>query len=261
MIAAPGITVNGVKISIEQINAEVQYHPAKNLAEAKREAMKALVIKELLIQQAVKLGICPNNEVNGAADEIIDKLLEREISVLEPTQEECERYYRNNEKRFVTTPLFEVSHILYIAPADDEKAREAAKVKASKSLQNILLSPGLFPEIARSDSACPSGKLGGNLGQIGKGQTVPAFEAALIQMQEGEISPEPIASEVGFHIIHVHRRIDGRTLPFEMVADWIADTLKQKNWERSFSQYIQILAGQSKISGFQLQGAESPLVQ
>jgi peptidyl-prolyl cis-trans isomerase C len=58
MISAPGITVNGVKITIEQINSEVQYHPAPSLPDAKYQAMQALVIRELLIQQAIKLGLC-----------------------------------------------------------------------------------------------------------------------------------------------------------------------------------------------------------
>lgn len=51
---APGISVNGILISPEQISAEVQYHPAPTLFDAKYEAMQALVIRELLIQEAIK---------------------------------------------------------------------------------------------------------------------------------------------------------------------------------------------------------------
>jgi hypothetical protein len=42
------------------------------------------------------------------------------------------------------------------------------------------------------------------LGQISKGQTMPAFETALFAMREGDMSQEPVASEVGYHIIKVH---------------------------------------------------------
>lgn len=261
MIAAPGISVNGVKITIEQINAEVQYHPANSLPEAKYEAMKALVIRELLLQRAVKLGICQQSDINGSVDQIIDQLLEQEIEVPEPEREECERYYRNNATRFVSAPLFEASHILYIAPPDDQEARSEARLKAERCLQKVLAEPSIFPELARAESACSSGKLGGNLGQISRGQTMPGFEAALLKMQEGEISSEPVATEVGFHIIQVHRRIDGKSLPFDMVEEWIVDFLKQKSWQSALNQYIQILVGQAEISGFRLNGAESPLVQ
>jgi peptidyl-prolyl cis-trans isomerase C len=258
MIQAPGITVNGIKITPEQISAEVQYHPASSLAEAKYQAMQALVIRELLLQQAVTCGLCAPA---ARPDEAIDRLLSQEIAVPEPGREECERYYNNNRKRFFTAPLFEVSHILYPAPPDDAPARRKARKKAEAALARIRKDDTLFEAVARAESACSSGREGGRLGQIGEGQTVPAFEAALLAMQEGDISTEPVATEVGFHIIRVHKRADGQLMPFEAVAEWIADSLKQESWRRAFSQYVQILAGQAKISGFLLKGADSPLVQ
>lgn len=261
MIEAPGITVNGIKITPEQINAEVQYHPASSLLDAKYKAMQSLVIRELLIQQAVKVGLYEADKSRDTPDEVIDKLLEQEISVPEPTLQECERYYSNNLKRFHTSPLFEVSHILYLSPPEDEDARTRARNLAEKALSSIRSNPEMFEVIARSESACPSAKLGGSLGQISKGQTLPAFEAALFSMKEGDFSEEPVLTEVGYHIIRLHRRTEGQLLPFDSVAQWIADHLKKNSWQRAFSQYIQILAGDAKISGFRLQGAETPLVQ
>jgi peptidyl-prolyl cis-trans isomerase C len=260
MIQAPGITVNGVKITIEEINSEVQYHPSASLSEAKYEAMQALVIRELLLQQAVGAGLgLPQGK--EAVDDIIGRLLEQEIKVPEPTAEECMRYYDNNASKFVTTPLYEVSHILYLAPPEDEKARNSALLKAKQSLRKIHADPSYFQELAKAESACPSGKIGGSLGQIGKGQTLPAFEAALFRMKEGDVSAEPLATEVGFHLIKVHKRVDGQVLPFEAVSEWIGDHLSQQSWQRAFSQYIQVLAAQAKISGFALKRADSPLVQ
>lgn len=258
---APGITVNGVKISTEQINAEVQYHPAKSLPDAKYEAMQALVIKELLIQKAAALGLCSRDEAIKKTDQIIDDLLASEISVPEPDEESCKRYYENNRKRFFTSPLFEVSHILYLAPPEDENTRGLAREKAENALERLKNNPALFEPIAKEESGCSSAKDGGRLGQISKGQTLPAFEAALMNMKEGEISSEPVATEVGYHIIKVHKRAEGKQLPFESAKDWIADFLKSQSWQRSFSQYVQILAGEAEISGFRLKRADTPLVQ
>jgi len=261
MIPAPGITVNGVKITIEQINAEVQYHPSGSLLEAKYEAMQALVIRELLLQQAAKLGLSSQAEGQDSVDDIIGKLLEKEINIPEPTAEECQRYYKNNATKFMTAPLYEASHILFLAPPEDEQARHAALKKAEQCLLKLRTDPQIFQELAKAESACPSGKLGGNLGQLGKGQTVPAFETALFAMKEGELSKEPVASEVGIHIIKVNRRVDGQSLPYEAVAQWISDYMTQQSWQRAFSQYLQVLAAQAKISGFILKSAESPLLQ
>lgn len=258
---APGITVNGVTITPEQISAEVQYHPAPSLFDAKYNAMQALVIRELLIQETVSKGYATREQMGASPDEFMEKLLQKEINVPSPTDKECKRYYEMNKAKFCTSPLFEVSHILYLAPPGDEEARAAALKKANVALKQILKKSPLFTKIAKAESGCPSSKEGGRLGQISKGQTMPAFEAALMKMKAGDIARKPVETEVGYHIIRVHKRVEGHQLPYESVSEWIARTLTHRAWHRAFHQYIQILAGKSKISGFKLKMADSPLVQ
>ena len=258
---APGIEVNGIKISIDEINAEVQYHPAESLYSAKYEAMRALVIKEVLIQRAAEMGLCQRDASIKNPDPIIEDLLAKEINIPDADEKTCQRYYENNKEKFFTSPLLEVSHILYMAPPDDEKARAKALRLAQTALTKIKSSPDIFEEIARKESACSSAKDGGHLGQLSRGQTMPGFETALLKMHEGDISAEPVATEVGYHIIKVHKRVDGKQLPYENVKDWIANDLHEKSWNRAFSQYIQLLVGRCRISGFRLEGTQSPLVQ
>lgn len=261
MVHAPGITVNGLHITIEQINEEVQYHPAETLVDAKNDAMRALVIREILIQEAVRQGLCERDNAVSNAEAVIEELLKREIDIPEADVNICKHYYESNQNRFYTAPLFEVSHIFFPAPPGDTEARHKARHKAKNVLAQLTEQPALFEKMAKEYSACESAKQGGHLGQITKGQTVPAFEAALNKMQAGELSAAPVESEVGFHIIKVHEREDGRLLPFENVKDWIADFLKQQSWQRGVSQYIQILAGNADISGYQLKSSDTPLVQ
>jgi peptidyl-prolyl cis-trans isomerase C len=258
---APGITVNGIKITPDEINAEVQYHPAESLFSAKYEAMRALVIRELLLQRAAELGLCQRDQAIKNPDPVIESLLEQEISVPDADPETCRRYYENNKSQFFTSPLFEVSHILYMAPPEDEKGRSEALFKARMALAKLKSSPDLFESIAQEESVCSSAKEGGRLGQISRGQTMPAFETALFAMKAGEMSTEPVATEVGYHIIQVHECAQGQQLPFENAAEWIARDLHQKSWNRAFHQYIQLLAGRCKISGFRFDGVKNPLVQ
>jgi peptidyl-prolyl cis-trans isomerase C len=110
-ISIQDITVNGVAITDEQINTEMQYHPAPAMLDARYQAMRALVVRELLVQRAAKLGIKSDN-----IDDMVDAILQKEVSVPKMSDEECERYYNNNKARFHTSPLFEVAHILYLAP-------------------------------------------------------------------------------------------------------------------------------------------------
>lgn len=258
---APGITVNGVHISPEQIRTEIQYHPASSLPNAKYEAMQALVIRELLMQEAISKGISTREQMRHSSDEAIEHLLRHEICVPTPTEAECRRYYESNKTKFCTSPLFDVSHILYLASPKDQTERQEALSRARADLKQILKKTSYFKTIAKEKSACSSGKEGGRLGQISKGQTMPAFEAALMKMKAGDISREPVATEVGYHIIRVHRRVEGHQLPFDAVSEWIANTLADQVWRRAFYQYVQILAGKSKISGFRLKSSHSPLIQ
>ena len=260
---APGITVNDSLITPDDINAEVQYHPAGSLRDAKYAAMRSLVIRELLLQRAVEAGLlaAPHTETVKDLDQVIDNLLEAEITVPEADIATCQRYYDNNQKKFLTSPLFDVSHILYLAPPDQTEARVAALQRATQSLARLRAEPGSFEAIARAESACSSATAGGHLGQISRGQTMPAFEAALMQMQEGDLSIEPVATSVGYHIIRVNKRAEGRQLPFSAVADWIKEYLNDQCWNRAFHQYVTLLAGRAKISGFNFEAASSPLVQ
>ncbi len=259
---APGIEVNGIKITPDEINAEVQYHPAASLVEAKVEAMQALVIRELLLQRAAELGLCDRENAVKNSDSIIDDLLDREVITPEPDEDTCARYYENNKKKFITSPLFDVAHILYLAPPEDGDLRTEAKKKAIETIKTLQKNPEAFEDLARLHSACSSAKEGGRLGQISKGQTMPGFETALFSMKEGEISQKPVQTEVGYHVIKVFRHAEGKQLPFDAVREWIKNSLQTQSHNRAFCQYVQLLAGRAKISGFRLMGETStPLVQ
>lgn len=257
--AKPRIIINGVGITQAEIDAEVQYHPSASFFDAQEEAARALVVREILLQRAAKLGLCTDPKTTP--EKAIEELLAREVTVPEADAESCRRYYENNHRRFHTTPLFEAAHILFLAPPDDETAKAASLAKANKVLEEIKRNPGRFEALAAEYSACSSGKSGGHLGQLSKGQTLPAFEAALNNLQTGELCTAPVLTEVGFHIIKVHRRVDGAELPFEAVQGWIAGYLKNQSWQRAVKQYIQLLAGEADIKGYSIQGADSPLVQ
>ena len=56
-VAMPPVTVNGVAIPRKAIAAEVQNFPARNPGEGWRAATRALVIRELLLQEARRLEI------------------------------------------------------------------------------------------------------------------------------------------------------------------------------------------------------------
>ncbi|MDX2237289.1 MAG: hypothetical protein NW203_06975 [Hyphomonadaceae bacterium] len=83
-----GVSVNGVAIAREAIAAEAQHHPAPTLAEALKAAARALVVRELLVQEARRLGIdaVPHEEDGRrelAEEAMVRALIEREALSLE----------------------------------------------------------------------------------------------------------------------------------------------------------------------------------
>lgn len=87
------------------------------------------------------------------------------------------------------------------------------------------------------------------------------FERALARMAEGEITPRPVESRFGYHIIRLERRIDGEQLPFDFVQQRIAGWLEASTWSKAVSQFIAILAADAAITGIDVLGADGPLMQ
>ncbi|MBZ9881092.1 peptidylprolyl isomerase [Mesorhizobium sp. CA10] len=265
-VAMPPVTVNGVAISRKAIAAEVQNFPARNPGEGWRAATRALVIRELLLQEARRLDIVGEQRTDQdgrretVEDALVRGLIEREVHVPEADEEMLRRFYENNLRRFVTPPLLEADHILIAARRDDKEAFAAAREKALSLRSGLAAAPERFAALARDCSDCPSATVGGSLGQIGPGDTTPEFEAALGDLAPGEIS-SPVETRYGVHLIRLTRRIDGRQLPFEHVRERIASYLAEHVSRQATAQYVALLVGRADIVGIAIDGASSPLVQ
>jgi peptidyl-prolyl cis-trans isomerase C len=255
------ISVNGVAISRAAISRETQNHPAARPIEAWQGAARALVVRELLLQEARRIKLEPqpisDDEGRRETDEeaLVRGLVDSQVVTPRADEATCRRYYEQNRRRFTSPTLHEVSHILL--PHDAHEV----DVLATAILTALRDDPKAFEAMAMLNSVCPSKNTGGNLGQIGPGQTVPEFEEALPGLPVGVVAPEPVRTRFGLHIIKVERRIEGRELPFEMVRERIAGWLNEKVRRTAIQQYISILAGKAEIVGIDIAASPSPLVQ
>ncbi|MCG8542737.1 MAG: peptidylprolyl isomerase [Alphaproteobacteria bacterium] len=263
----PDIQVNGVEVPEAAIRAEAQNHPAESPDEAFGAAAQALVIRELLLQQARALKLAPQPQTDDSGrreteeDALIRRLLESEISLPEADDDTCRRYFDNNRERFRSPDLYEAAHILFAADPADTDGYASATAAAEATLETLDRDPGAFAAIARERSDCTSASNGGRLGQVARGDTVAEFETFLVNLEEGQLCPVPVKSRYGVHVLRLDKRIEGRPLPFEAVRDRIAGYLHEASWRRGVAQYIRLLAGNARIDGIDLNGATSPLVQ
>jgi peptidyl-prolyl cis-trans isomerase C len=192
---------------------------------------------------------------------LVRAVIEHDVIVPTADHASCQRFYTQNLRRFRTPDLFAVSHILLAAAPDDAAGRETARCAAEALLAELRGSQQSFEELARNHSACPSRHVGGSLGQIGPGQTVPEFEKALPTVAIGTIGTTPIETRYGLHIIRVERRDIGRQLEFEMVRERIGHYLDESVRRAAVRQYVTVLASAADIVGIDLAGASTPLVQ
>jgi peptidyl-prolyl cis-trans isomerase C len=257
------VVVNGATIARDAIVREMQYHPGTKPLEAWQSAAQALIVRELLTQRARHLGLTaePQTDPSGrreTEEEALTRaLIAQEVSVPEPTDAECRRYYENNRARFRSPEIIEASHILFAAPASDAKASALARADAQAVLEAIHERPETFASFAQAYSRCPSRENGGSLGQLTAGQTTPEFERALEALSPGELSAEPVATSYGFHIIRLDRRRAAEPLPYDAVAKRIADYLRESVRRRASAQYIARLVSAAQIAGVAVAGADA----
>jgi peptidyl-prolyl cis-trans isomerase C len=257
------VRVNGTSIARDAIVREMQHHPAPKPIAAWQQAARALVIRELLLQEARRLNIVPQPASDGNGRRETDEeammrgLIDREVVVPEPDEEICRRYYDRNGARFRSPDIYEASHILFAALLADGEVHARARDKAAAVLAELRERPERFAELAQTHSRCPSAAQGGNLGQITQGQTTSEFDKALTLLKPGQICAEPVATRYGFHLIRLDRMREGRVLPYELIADRIADYLRESVRRRADAQYIARLVTAAKIEGIVLAGADA----
>lgn len=261
------VRVGGVEISADRIAAEMQNHPAPDADGAWRAAARALVVRELLLAEARRQGLQPAamQDERGRDltedDALIEALVAKEVTTPSATEEEARRFYALHSDRFASEPLVEAEHILFSASPDDDIAYNMALSDARAMIRELSDKPGRFAALAKAHSACPSREQGGNLGQIGPGQTVAEFEEALFSLSEGEMVAEPVRTRYGVHVVRAGRRVEARQLPFEAVDNPIRSYLEEASLRRAMAQYLSILAAEAGVEGVELPVSEGPLVQ
>jgi len=247
-----GLSVNGIDIDDADVARELAHH--QGAANPLKQAVQELVLRRVLLQEADRLGIAGEDE-----DARIEALFASEVRVPEVDDAACATWYRNHPENFTSGELVEARHILFqVTPTVSlELLRETAEAVLTELKQR----PERFAELAAQYSNCPSGAVGGSLGQLGRGMTVREFEDFVFRLPEGQLADRLLETRFGLHIVQVLRRVEGRLVPFHAVRAQIAANLGDQAWQRALHQYMQLLVGSADIRGVAMEGAGSPLVQ
>ncbi|HVG90644.1 MAG TPA: peptidylprolyl isomerase, partial [Alphaproteobacteria bacterium] len=125
-----------------------------------------------------------------------------------------------------------VRHILIETPKPgpdgkvDQKAVDEARAKAMDVLKQAKATSD-WTELAKKYSGDPGSKdKGGELGWLGKGQTVAEFDKVAFAQNKGQIS-DPVQTSFGFHIIQTEDKEDAHLKPLAEVRPALEESLKQ----------------------------------
>jgi peptidyl-prolyl cis-trans isomerase C len=234
------------------------------------EALRQRACSELLRQAAQSAGLLDLSDavsadgvISEAASAAIESLLERNLRLPEPSEEACRRHHAANASTYVTGERVCARHILFaVTPGVDVAL---LRQRAESIFLDVRCHDGVgsdrFAEAARQWSNCPSGSEGGDLGWLCPQDCAPEFARELFGHAEVGVLPRLVHSRFGLHIVEVRAREPGVAQPFESVRGAVTNSLRQQTFVLALRQYLNVLAGQSRIEGVALDAADTPLVQ
>lgn len=238
--------------------ARVNGVPLHDAAEALDDrTLRQRACSELLRQAAVAAGID-----TPSAGDAIEQLLERELTVPEPSDDACRRHFDAHRARYGRGERLHLRHVLFaVTPGVDVQALRARAEALLLELRCAEPDSDAFGDAARRWSNCPSGAQGGDLGWVGPDACAPEFARDVFGNGSIGVLPRLVHSRFGLHVVEVRARDAGTAAEFDAVRATVALTLRQQAWVNALRQYLQVLAGAAELEGVSLEAAETPLVQ
>ena len=229
-------TVGGIAITEEEVNEFLQglgpRGQAYNNPEGKKAILGQLVANKLLLLDARRNLYEAEPAFKAELAKLRDNLLisyaaDKAVESAKVSDKDAEEYYNQNKERFLSDESVNASHIL--VKSEEEALAILAKINAGEIS---------FEQAAMESSSCPSKANGGSLGDFGRGQMVPEFDAAVFSMEVGEISKTPVKTQFGYHLIKLNSKNAAEEIPFAEIAPEIKNALLQEKQRAAYDSKI-----------------------
>lgn len=255
-----------IKPVIASINAVALNSAAETLS---ADELRQRACSELLRQAAVAAGLLAADDVPAAdgvlsedATNAIERLLEQTLIIPDPSEDECRRHHAAHQAFYTSGEQVNARHILFAVTQGIDVV--ALRNRAETTLLDVRCHDGKlledrFAQAAGTQSNCPSGAVGGNLGWLAAADCAPEFAKELFGHAEVGVLPRLVHSRFGFHVVEVLARKPGVEQAFDVVHGAVAMAMRQQTYVTALRQYLRQLAGQAEIVGVDLEAAETPL--
>ena len=228
-VPVPVAIVNGNKLSRDEYDfytkSLTQGKGAETLTpEQKGQVLDGLIDMEIMSEQALKDGV--ENDPSIAA-----RLHIARLHLLE--EAESEKYLKGKD---ATDAELHAEYDTAVAKLDKTEyhARHIlVKDKAlAEQLTKKLKAGAKFEDLAKANSIDTQSKVnGGDLGWFQPGRMVAPFADAVKGLKKGELTPEPVQTQYGWHIIQLEDTRESAPPPFDQVKDQVRKIVMQKKWQ------------------------------
>ena len=254
------VTIDRVSPPVARINGVALHHdgasvPAEDL---RQRACSELLRQEAMAKDLLDASDLPTTDglLSEQASQAIELLLEQNLHIPEPTQQDCERYYAAHPSRYTTGEKVLLRHILFAVTQGVDMA--ALIKRAEATLLNVRCHDGSAPQdafetFAQTLSNCPSGADGGYLGWLGAEDCVPELGKEVFGHAEVGVLPRLVRSRFGLHVVEVIERRAGQLQGFEVVQAAVLVALRQHAFVTATRNYLTALARKAVVQGLDLQ--------
>jgi peptidyl-prolyl cis-trans isomerase C len=201
---------------VKQLSAQGQQDSPQLRGMIKEE----LINREILIQEADKLGLSNNadvkNQIDIARQSIVIRALVADFLKKNPVSDADVKAEYDKFKAQAGDKEYRARHILV------EKEEEAKDIIAK------LKSGGKFEDLAKQSKDPGSAANGGDLDWASPASYVKPFSDAMVGLQKGQVTETPVKTQFGYHVIKLEDVRAAKVPTLEEVKPQIAESLQQK---------------------------------
>lgn len=231
-------TVNGTAIPQAKFDAILKINSARGQPDSPeiRKAIKEMLInKELLLQAALSKGLDKNTEIATQIEmnrqDILSNAYLQDYVKTNPISDDVLKADYDKIKSQLGDKEYHARHILVDKEAD------------AKDIIAKLNKGEKFEKLADKSKDPGSKAKGGDLGWSSPANFVPEFSAAMVKLQKGKFTAEPVKSQFGWHVIKLEDVRNAQVPSF----DEVKDNLRQNHQRQQVEKAISELRAKAKI--------------
>lgn len=257
--AAVLATVNGEEITSDEVNKVLEEGTqgrfdtlsSDKQNELRHRIVEGIIVQKLVYDDAQKTGVLESKEYKQELETAIERLQiqlaakvweQEQFDAVKVDAKEVKAYFDANPNEFIDREKIHARHILVRSKAQAQSIIANLKTFSGDKLKSEFMAQ------AKLYSIGPSAARGGDLGYFPRGRMVPSFNDAAFALKTGMISPTPVQSQFGYHVIYIEDRKPAKKMGFDTVKSFIEQRLKMDKFKETMEKKMATLREKAKIT-------------